>query len=69
VDEPAASIHTYLFWKIARREEPKLYDGMKGHGQDVIGYSQRYMEHAHEETQLNILLKVQRWASANIMSQ
>jgi TPR repeat protein len=69
VDEPAASIHSYLFWKIARGQEPRLYAGMRGHGRDVIGYSQRYMEHAEGETQFDILQKVQRWALINLMSQ
>jgi hypothetical protein len=68
MDEPAGSIHTYLFWKIARGEEPRVYDGMKAHGHDVIGYGQRYMENAHDETQLDILVNVQRGVLANLTS-
>jgi hypothetical protein len=51
-DEPAASIHAYLFSRLARSEQPTLFPIMKRYRSELAAYIQRYLENVSDERQL-----------------
>src|SRR4051812_28018921 len=55
MDEPAASIHTYLFSKLAHFQDPNFFPVMNRYRTELVGYMQRYLEHISDHEQLDIM--------------
>ena len=66
VDEPATSIHAYLFSKLARSEQPTLFPVMIRYRSELIAYIQRYLEHATDERQLEVMQAMIEWVAENL---
>jgi len=65
-DEPATSIHAYLFSKLARSQQPTLFPAMMRYRSELIAYMQRYLEHASDERQLEVMQAMIQWAAKNL---
>ena len=66
IDEPAASIHSYLFSKLARFEMPRVFPAMSRYRAELIAYMQRYLEHAFDAEQLDIMQSMQDWVKEKL---
>jgi TPR repeat protein len=66
IDEPAASIHSYLFSKLARFEMPRVFPAMSRYRAELIAYMQRYLEHAFDPEQLDIMQSMQDWVKEKL---
>src|SRR4051794_9701669 len=66
VDEPAASIHSYLFSKLARFEMPRVFPAMQRHRLELIAYIQRYLEFASDAEQLDIMQAMIDWVKEKL---
>ena len=60
-DEPASSIHSYLFSKLARFDMPRVYPAMRRYRIELIGFMQRYLEHASDAEQQDIMDAMTEW--------
>jgi hypothetical protein len=69
LDEPAASIHGYLFWKLARAEEPRFFPVMRRYRLELVAYLQGYLEHTSGDAQLDIIGAMMNWISENLPEQ
>jgi hypothetical protein len=65
-DEPATSIHAYIFSKLARSEQPTLFPVMIRYRSELVGYIQRYLEHATDERQLEVMQAMIEWVAKNL---
>ena len=68
-DEPATSIHAYIFSKLARSEQPTLFPVMVRYRSDLFAYMQRYLEHASDERQLEVMRSMVTWVTQNLPDQ
>jgi TPR repeat protein len=68
VDEPATSIHAYLFSKLARSEQPTLFPVMMRYRSELIAYIQRYLEYATDERQLEVMQAMMDWVAETCRS-
>src|SRR3954451_1402576 len=66
VDEPAASIHTYLFSKLAHFQDPNFFPVMNRYRAELIGYMQRALEHISDHEQLDIMRAMVAWVSEHL---
>jgi TPR repeat protein len=65
-DEPATSIHAYIFSKLARSEQPTLFPALVRYRSELIDYVQQYLEHASDERQLEVMHAMIDWLAANM---
>ena len=68
-DEPATSIHAYIFSKLARSEQPTLFPVMVRYRSELVAYMQRYLEHASDERQLEVMRSMVTWVTQNLPDQ
>jgi TPR repeat protein len=54
-NEPAASIHAYLFWKLAHYRDPAVFPVMSRYRTDLIRFMQQHLEHVSDAEQLDIM--------------
>jgi TPR repeat protein len=69
VDEPATSIHAYIFSKLARSEQPTLFPVMMRYRSELVAYIQRYLEYASDERQLEVMQAMAEWVAENLPDQ
>ena len=69
LDEPAMSIHAYIFSKLARSEQPTLFPVMMRYRSELVAYMQRYLEHASDERQLEVMRSMVTWVTQNLPDQ
>jgi TPR repeat protein len=68
-DEPASSIHSYLFSKLAAFEMPRVYAPMKHHREELIAFMQEYLEVASDPEQLDVMDAMMEWVKEKLSEE
>lgn len=65
-NEPAASIHSYVFCKLSRFEVPNFFPVMNRYRHELVAFMQKYLEHATNHDQLEVMEKMVDWVTKHL---